>query len=397
MSVTLNWAKRAALEAYVTLCTRHARRIRAADLSNVPRCHPGDDLRHIKAAVEWICRAQDTGSDQGVSAMFSLLEGWIGSYPETTGYIIPTLFDAAEWLPDPDLRDRAIRMADWLLTAQSPDGAFSALFTGSPGPPRIFTTGQVVFGLTRAWRETGRTDYRDAARRAADWLLSNQDADGAWRRNTIALVPHTYNVRTAWSLLNLGEATADEKLRAAALRNADWVLTQQCDSGWFRQNEFSADGRTSSLHATAFAMRGLLEIGSAANREPYIEAALRPASALHEIWLARGVLPGAVRQDWSHPGDWRCLPGEAQLALVWLRLDQVTGIPRFRGAAEAVLEGLKAAQILDESRPDLHGGITGSVPIDGGYERYCLVSWGSKFLIDALILKGRTDGGFPIG
>jgi hypothetical protein len=72
-------------------------------------------------------------------------------------------------------------------------------------------------------------------------------------------------------------------------------------------------------------------------------------------------------------------------------------VRRFSPWAHELLEQVKAAQFIDSPDADLHGGISGSVPINGAYERYCLVNWGPKFLIDALILKGRTDGRCPTG
>jgi hypothetical protein len=47
----------------------------------------------IAEGLAWLCRAQDhsASSDGGVARHYSLLDGWAPSYPETTGYIIPTL------------------------------------------------------------------------------------------------------------------------------------------------------------------------------------------------------------------------------------------------------------------------------------------------------------------
>ena len=45
---------------------------------------------HIKAAMDWLSLAQKQNNDGGVSALFSLFEGWAPSYVETTGYIMPT-------------------------------------------------------------------------------------------------------------------------------------------------------------------------------------------------------------------------------------------------------------------------------------------------------------------
>src|SRR4051812_11872639 len=67
----------------------------------------------LDAAYQWICTAQDATPDGGVSGCYNLLHGWAGSYPETTGYIIPTLLHYGRTKRIADARTRAIRMADW--------------------------------------------------------------------------------------------------------------------------------------------------------------------------------------------------------------------------------------------------------------------------------------------
>ena len=106
---------------------------------------------------------------------------------------------------------------------------------------------------------------------------------------------------------------------------------------------------------------------------------------------------GAYGRDWSVSVPWRCLPGEAQLAIVWMRLDQLAERDDYKETAVTLLDRVKAAQIIDEHNPDLHGGLTGALPINGDYERYCLVSWGPKFLIDAILLKESKHGECPTG
>ena len=51
----------------------------------------------VDAAIEWLCAAQDRSksNDGGVARDYSLLADWASSYPETTGYIIPTFL--AHW------------------------------------------------------------------------------------------------------------------------------------------------------------------------------------------------------------------------------------------------------------------------------------------------------------
>lgn len=389
--------KTALLNAYVTTACRDARSTRLSDRAGAARAVSGDDAVHLRAALDWLCRAQDAGNDNGVAAMYSLVRGWMASYPETTGYIIPTFFDMAALITDAEVRRRAVAMTRWLRSCQREDGAFCGLFVDRPAPPRVFNTGQAVFGLLRTAHETADESFLRSARRAAEWLLAAQDGDGAWRRHTLNGIPHAYNARTAWALAQLAQTVDDARLLDSAIRAADWTVSRQRATGWFSDNTFHHNEQRATLHTIAYVMQGLLEIGVAARRSEYIAAARAPAEQLWGIWKRDRFLAGAYDRNWRRDVSWRCLPGECQLALVWLRLDQLSGHPTFSGAAVELLEQVKTMQFMDPNHPDLHGGLTGCWPVDASYERYCLVNWGPKFLIDALLLKGRTDGKHPTG
>jgi hypothetical protein len=117
---------------------------------------------HLDAAIQWICRAQDASGDGGVARSYSIVynpyfkrKGWIPSYPETTGYIIPTLFDYARMTRRQDLMDRAVRMTDWECEVQMDSGAVQGGTIDQKQTPAIFNTGQVIFGWLRTYRETG--------------------------------------------------------------------------------------------------------------------------------------------------------------------------------------------------------------------------------------------------
>ncbi|GMU22718.1 MAG: hypothetical protein AMXMBFR13_28030 [Phycisphaerae bacterium] len=390
MSDTIAWARTAAMQGFISLCSPDARKILLDDRAGQPRCSPYDDREHLQAALAWILHAQDCSADGGVAAMYSFVEGWIGSYPETTGILVPTLFNAAAHLGREELVDRAVDMIEWLLTQQQEDGAFQGGFVGSPGPARVCSTGQILRGLVRAVNELNDGLYRDAACRAGDWLIAVQDPDGGWSRRTLNGIAHAYNVRTAWSLLQLAQETGELRYHDAAISNADWTLAQQCPSGWFRQNTFTSDTEAASLESIAATIEGLLEIGSATQCSAYIEAARAAAFALHGIWIHNHYLPGTFREDWASSTSWRCLPGEAHLAWVWLRLDQINERREFTAAALELIERLKSAQFINEELEYLHGSVSGSYPLDGAYERYCLVNWGPKYLIDALLLKAHA-------
>ncbi len=51
--------------------------------------------RHLDETAQWILRAQAATRDHGVSGGYTFEDGWLASYPEVTGYIIPTLLTYA--------------------------------------------------------------------------------------------------------------------------------------------------------------------------------------------------------------------------------------------------------------------------------------------------------------
>ena len=71
------------------------------DKSGLPEVDPGVD-RAIEEGIAWLGRAQDNSisNDGGVARHFSLINGWSSSYPETTGYIVPTMLAYAKRYKD---------------------------------------------------------------------------------------------------------------------------------------------------------------------------------------------------------------------------------------------------------------------------------------------------------
>jgi len=164
--------------------------------------------------------------------------GWLASYPETTGYIIPTFFKYAALTGNSEYRDRAIRMAQWEVDVQMESGAVQGGVIDFRPTPAIFNTGQVLFGWAAAYKETGNEAFLLAAKGAANFLVAAMDPDGAWRRHGSEYARrgvNVYDARTAWGLLEASEVTHDPAHRAAAIRNLDFVLTQQRVNGWFEE------------------------------------------------------------------------------------------------------------------------------------------------------------------
>lgn len=341
---------------------------------------------HLSAALSWLIRAQNAGDDRGVAYGVKFGSDFDLSYPETTGYICQTFVELSRKVGDGELLKRALEMGYWEADIQLPEGAvMGGKFNRNP-TAAVFNTGMVLLGWSALIHATADDRIKVAARRAADWLVATQEHDGNWIRgnsqyaNANATV---YNVKAAWGLCEAGKALDRQDYVQAAIRNAEFCLTRQEPNGWFR--DCCLDNPTEPLlHTIAYAMQGLLGIGELTGRRDLIAAAQRTADAEIAILGEDGFLPG--RQDASFNGtvSWCCLTGSAQTSIVWSDLYSITSQTGYREAARRINCYLMARHDIRNTDPRLRGGLPGSWPVDGEYGSLQILNWGTKFLADAL-------------
>jgi uncharacterized protein YyaL (SSP411 family) len=346
------------------------------------------------AAIAWLVRAQDATPDGGIARAYSLVwhryfgnRGWEPSYPETTGYIVPTLYAAAARLGRPDLAVRAERAARWEIEIQLPSGAIRGGVIGDPESPAVFNTGQVLLGWLAALEETEKGSFADAARSAARYLVATLDPDGHWRRGNsrFARADATlYNTRTAWALAEAGARLGEDAFTDAAARSLRAAAGLQAGNGWLPHCCLT-DPERPLLHTLAYAIRGLLEGGRVLGDLRLLRAAERAARALAGTVRTEGWMPGRYRADWSAAVRWACLTGQAQMANTWIRLAEITGDAKWLEPVPAVLRFLKRTQNRRSRDPGVRGGIKGARPVGGGYGAYEVLSWATKFFADALM------------
>jgi hypothetical protein len=369
--------------------SKAAKDMRALHRKGLPAfdCGPADA---VELAANWLCRAQDqsTTRDGGVARHFSLNSGWSPSYPETTGYIVPTFIQLDSLDPDRGYGKRARRMLDWLEDIQMECGGFQGGMITSAPVPVTFNTGQILLGLAAGAHAFGSDRYLQAMHRAAIWLAESQDSDGGWRKfGTPFAEPgeKAYETHVAWGLLEADRVAPGIGYGEAGMRQIRWALAKMTPNGWLADCCLLDPARPLT-HTLGYALRGIIE-GYRSSDDPELLAA---AELLGQGLMSQvdqdGRLAGRFDRDWRPAVDWVCLTGSVQIAASFLDLCVWTGDQRWREKALKLNHFVRRTIVTDGSE-DIRGAIAGSFPIDGDYGRFEYPNWAAKFLIDSQLLE----------
>lgn len=366
-------------------------------LCNTVKPIEGQTWDRARAAAAWLMRAHEATPDEGVSYGYfpcSDSLSWLASYPETTGYIIPTLLEFSRADRNAECRDRALQMARWEASIQMPSGAVQGgrLCAPQDQTPSAFNTGMVLDGWSAAYRSSRDLRFRDAGRQAANFLVGDLTQEGYFQTNGKFVSQtgiKTYNALCAWSLFRFGQDAEDERYQHAAIRIIEAAIKQQQSNGWFANNCLTRPEAPLS-HTISYTLQGVLEIGILCGREDFICAAVSGVDPLVHALSNKGFLHGRYYSDWQPASLSSCLTGSAQLAIVCYRLYEYTGAAKYLTTANRLVDYLKALQLLDSSVEGANGALAGSFPIFGGYMTGGYPNWATKYFLDALMLQHKT-------
>jgi len=341
--------------------------------------------------MEWVERAQDFGSDRGVSWGTKFGQGFQPSYPETTGYIISTFLELARIFGKSEYRRRAIEMGLWEVATQMKSGAVMGGTVSSNPNPAVFNTGQVLLGWASLYEETHDDRFAIAGQCAATWMMSLQELDGRWIRgnsNYARKDATLYNVKAAWGLARMGRALNYEQPVQAAIRNGEYTVARQTPNGWFPDCCLT-DPRRPLLHTIAYTLQGLLGLGELTGRNDFIACATLTADKLLSLMDPEGFIPGRLNCSMNGAVKWCCLTGTAQTSVIWSQLYELTQQRKYRDAVHRANRYLMARHDIESPDPSIRGGLTGSWPIWGDFCPFMATSSSAKFFIDALVAEKR--------
>jgi malonyl-CoA O-methyltransferase len=270
------------------------------------------------------------------------------SYPEVSGYFIPTLLAWGE-------RDRACTYARWLVSIQYRDGSWSDPEGRSP---YTFDTGQILKGLI-ALIET-LPELEHPIRRGCDWLLTQVLQSGRvvtpdtslWNLPGNRTVPEAIHLYALPPLREAGEKFGKREYLDAVLRALDYYTS---DSDLTSFNTLS--------HFHAYVVEALIDLG----RSDLAEKGMKEIS---DIQNRGGFVP-------AYPDvKWVCSTGLFQYSLIWYKLGDVQRGGRAFSAA---------ARLQNRS-----GGVFGSYGWGASYFPRAEISWAVKYFLDALMWKIRS-------
>ncbi len=338
--------------------------------------------RHIKDAAQWLLFSQNAHDDGGYARHYSLYtKKWDKSYIETTGYIIPTLNEVGKFLDDPKYMESSERAAEWLLHKQNSDGSFSDI---DQDIPQVFDTGQCLIGLNEMFEKTNQKKYFEAARKASDWLLQNQEEDGSWIKNSYNYQPHAYYTRVASALIHFSKLSKEEKYLFSGLKNIDWTINKQKENGFFKYSSFSKN-ETPVLHTIIYILEGLLSSYKLTKKNYIFESALKLAAKLKDINLQKDIiLYSKYDETFKAKDKSKCITGLAQWAGVCLDIYSINNDKNYLRLAKRTIYYLKSKQIKTKEK-SMSGGFFGSIPFYGDYGSCKILNWNNKFFIDSMI------------
>lgn len=364
---------------------------KARDHAGLPHATAPDAQACVQAATAWLCRAQDqsASADGGVARDYSLVKGWATSYPETTGYIIPTFIELGRRQQRDDLHQRARRMLDWCVAIQFADGGFQGgKIDATPRVPVTFNTGQILLGLAAGAQQYQDARYQEAMHKAAAWLRDSLDPDGCWRKHPTPFAApgeKAYETHVAWGLFEAERVAPGHGYGDAGLRQVDWALTKQAPNGWFASNCLT-NPAAPLTHTIGYVLRGVLEGHRLSGRADLLQAAQKTADGLMTAIEADGRLPGRLDAQWRGAVGYVCLTGSVQLAHCLFLLYQTTRDERYWHKGQQLTAYVRRTMQLDGPE-DQRGGVKGSFPIDGDYGQWEYLNWAAKFFIDAHLLE----------
>ena len=360
-----------------------------------------DDKTHLLRSIDWIKNAQDAFPDGGISRAYNLHgenfksnpSGWQLSYPETSGYILPSLIKANNFLADENLNNRIYQLGDFLMQ-MSKEGKVKGGSLNKIENYSVFDTGQVLRGLIEYFKISKNENILQNIKECADFICNSEiEKSGRFSSNNLAknsikyINNDTVNVYIALPLAQVSEFFNDVKYKDLSKRIMNYTITRQNQNGYFENADFYSKENTLT-HNIGYIVEGLIETSLYFSDEANFNKVNFTLNKLSEIVDKNKDLISRYDNNWKPVGKEICITGSAQIAISLLKSSNFKKNSNFEKNAIKITERLKEYQ--NNYIENFGGGIGamwGSWPISGSYQPFESINWANKFFIDLLNLK----------
>ena len=345
-------------------------------------------LKALREIFNWFLYNQSQMTDDGFGT-YNMCKGWTSSYPETTGYIIPTLLIFAKKEKNKVVEESARRALEWLLKIQKPSGGWQSGYIHENKAEIVFNTAQVIRGLIAGHNHFKDLRYLKAAIAASRWIADIQHTDGSFNKHVYMNVARVYESYSVAPLLKVWQITHNNIYKETAEKHIDWIIkNKQLKNGWFQDCDNTTHRNAKPiLHTIAYTIDGILDCGLILNRQDYIAAAELPANKLLDYFIKHKTLPGRWDSSWNGT-EALITTGCAQMAIIWNKLYKHTKEQKYQDGfvnMNGLLASIHQRHIFETK--NTKGAIFGSFPFWGRYEKFSCPNWASKYLADSLILE----------
>jgi rhamnogalacturonyl hydrolase YesR len=270
-------------------------------------------MKNIDLVKNWILNSgiQNIEKEDKINGGFN---GWFDPinkkypfvYSEITGYGITTLLYMYEKTKNEKLLKRAKLATNWLKNIAFSNGGFKTRYFISKKSFKnnnifIFDTGMILFGIINLYKTTKEQTYLDFSKKIGNFLISCQKSDGLFHaifnsenkqfvntKEKWSTQSGSYHAKIAMGMIELFEATKNEKYKKSAEYICDVALKFQKENGRF--STFNEKDET-HLHPHCYSTEGLLYAGLKLKNEKYIKSSLKATKWALSQQLENGGIP----------------------------------------------------------------------------------------------------------
>jgi len=329
----------------------------------------------LKRNLKWIIKSFRVNNNLGSSSHSNIIGKFSLPYLETTGYLIPTLLNAAKYFDDQQYKELTYKQISFFQEYKNEDGSFYQKINNSK--PLVFDTSQILFGLCAIYKNKQTKGVKNLIKEANKWLSDNLSEKGNFiNYNYTSKTCPGYYARVFWAMLSANEIVPLEnkyKVIAGIAKIVSSTLSNNSFRNWGFENE-----KYVLTHNIAYTLRGLYESALLLNDRNMSQLVYNTIDTIVDIINSNGSLCGAYDKDWQADCSYVCSTGNAQLAYLLSKINS----EKYEDVIVLLIRPLLIAQNINGFN---QGAIPSSIPIWGKYQRWRYTNWTQKFFCDALL------------